>query len=294
MTRSTFVLGLVAVLACLAPVANAQSFQMDTDPFQAGIQNSLTVAQGDQFEVHIVATNVNNLLGWSADVVFDPALLELQDSKANPGDLDFDSKLQFSELNQAIGFYVENAQTHDPDWPLTDLNSNECFVDDSGNKSGVLLDLDGDNFLSFKELNRVIGEYVDDVKDPDGTTQRVVYWTDKIFGRAGFDYNESVSVADPPSFSNTGGDNEGIVKDLVGVLLARPEVVQSGVRTDFGFDTDTLGDAVLMTLSFEALAAGQATIGFDNAVYINEAFQDVDTDVIPVASTSDATITITE
>lgn len=289
MTRRTICCVVVALALCTTGAMAQPTFTFDFDPFTDGMQEQTTATVGDRFEVNIVMQGVDDLLGYSTSVSFDPDLLSLMDVRENPGDLNFDSKVSLSELNNVIGFFVQNIKTG-RNWVLTS-DTDECFIDGNQNKSGVLVDLDGNNQLSLSELNRVIGDFVDDIKDPTGATQRIVYWTDLLASRQGFGFNESVEVSDPPAISNKGQVGEGIVQDITGVLLARPDVAETE-RLGFGYDTSTLGPAHLVTLKFEAKAAGTPQLNFVDPVYILEDFADINTDVKTDAQKGVGAITI--
>jgi hypothetical protein len=303
MAKKGLLLALSLMVAALPGLAQTPAFNFDVDPVTDGIQTSTTVAVNDQFIVHVVMTDADRLLGYSFDVDFDPAVLELVAVLENPGDLDFSGIVGLDEVGAAIDFFIEN-QTRPIPWPLTaeDTTIDEQFtfprdeVTGDGPRNGVVLDDNGDNVLGLDEIGRVIDQFVLD-QLPDTEENRalgkVTYWTDLAAERTTFDFNESVEIFDPPQLSNAAGTDPGSIDDITGVLLARPAAVDGGTGTRPGFGLS--GDLVLVTLRFRAIAAGTATLSFpgepDEPVYINEDFTSL-TDVISVITNGSATITV--
>ena len=279
------------------------TYNIDLDTVQAGVQTTKTVNVNDEFLVQVVMTGADRLLGYSFDVDFPEDVLDLVAAYENPGDLNFDSLVGLDEVGASIDFFIENAGRPVP-WPLTaeDPADPQQFIyprdpgTDEGPRNGVLLDANGDNQLGLDEIGRLIDEFILDARPDDAESRalgKTTYWTDLAAARAG--ENESVEIADPPALSNVGGTPPGRVNDSPAVLLARPDRVVDGTRPGVGLS----GDLVLITLRFKAKAAGQATLAFvheggEHPVYINEDFQDINTDVIDVleANTPSSVVTI--
>lgn len=289
MSKQMIFYGLVLVVGLGTAPASAQILRFDFEPFTPGIQDTTTVSAGQAVEVNIVMTDIDDLLGYSTDVLFNADLLDLMDVRENPGDLNFDSQVDGLELNDVISFFIDNALNPPglPLWDADDPDNPDVFEDHLGHRSGILLDLDGDEILSGPELNRLIFQFISDVRDSQGTSERVLYWTDLLFNRGGVEANESVEIADPPSKSNLPSTQAGEILDITAVLLARPN--DKGVG--YGYDTSVYGDAVLVTLRFQAKTSGAAILSFRDPVYILETFQNIETDVLN-ASGVDGTITI--
>lgn len=288
MSKRGLLIGLTLLVMAMPGWAQP-TYNFDLEPVTPGIQTASQVAVNDVFLVNVVMTNALDLLGYSFDFDFPEGLLELIAVYENPGDLNFDSIVALDELAATINFFIANL-TRDPRWPLTsDEGDPEQFLFE-GARAGVVLDMNADNDLGLDELSLVINEYILDLQGSGQT-----YWTDIAYGRDNGGPNESVEIADPPGLSNAGMPGAGRVNDITAVLLARPDRVVGNVRPDFGVD----GDLVLVTLKFKALAVGSAVLSFvhegdEHPVYIDENFQNIETDVIDVleANTPSSTITI--
>lgn len=122
------VAGVMLLLSAIAPaLAQDTSIGVDADP--AGnsattlgiIDECITVASGDTFEVDIFVRDVTDLLAWSAYLETDPAVVQVVDrdvelfQAANEGSNVFDGSEQTPDTD---GFYSLNAvDTADPPAP---------------------------------------------------------------------------------------------------------------------------------------------------------------------------------
>jgi hypothetical protein len=308
MAKQGLLIALSLAIAALPALAQTPAYNFDVDTVTDGVQTSTTVNVNDQFLVQVVMTDADRLLGYSFDVDFDPSILELVAVYENPGDLNFNGDTEFAEVGAAIDFFIDN-QLRPEKWPLTadDINDDQQFtfprdeVTGDGPRNGVVLDDNGNNNLDFAEVGRLIDEFIlDQLPDTDENRAKgkVAYWTDLAAARPEFDFNESVEIFDPPQLSNAGSveGTPGRINDITGVLLARPDAVDPGTGTRPGYGLS--GDLVLVTLKFEAIAAGSSTLAFPGAdpedeypVYIDEDFTGLD-DVISSTSNGTATVTV--
>jgi hypothetical protein len=275
MTRTLLLAAGIIALA-VTPALAAPVYHLNLN----GTDDTVSVSVNEQIKARLHMTEADRLLGFSTDIHFDNTKLSLFSIVEHPGDLNFSGDVSFEEVNNAINFFLDNFSRETP-FPLTGTSESdpEQFTDSEGRHSGVVLDMNGNNSLDFEEVNTVINDFLDVFAGSS-----VVYWTDVVAAREAAEGKpgESVEVFDPPEASNTGGANPGVIRDITGVLLARPEKVQQGTRPGFGFT----GDANLATLIFtinQGVAAGtDTTITFENSVYIDEDFQDINSDVIPI------------
>ena len=267
----------LAVSLCLvllgAGMASAQMFNVDLDAADSDIDKAHDVNKGGTVTANIVVSGVEDLLGLSADILFDATeVLELTDIQAVFGDLDFSSDIPYQEIFNLISFYVSETPVDE-------------FVDFNGNQSGIIVDKNRDNEFDYSEIFAAISQYV--LKDSGGTQ----FWTDQLVNDESRDHmNESVPVFDPVAKSNTGGEHPGLIEDITAVLLRRPDGSEGGTTaTGFGYDCGTYGNAIVCTLRFKVKSdapTGASVISFGKSVMIDENFSNIDTDIIVVPNES--------
>jgi len=244
-----------------APMVGAQNVDLDMDAATfTTFEDEVTVNNGDKFKVNLIVEGAADMTGVSVDVQFDSAALALRSVKEVPGDLDFSGSIQsVEELTSIISQFLNEQNDF---LGTTNLST---FVDGHGRSSGVVIDVNGDNKInSIEELTVIINEFLEEQNS--FLTAVTPYWTRAVL-QAGED-RESVEVFDPVGKSNAGGDNPGIIDDITSVLLRRP-------GADFSFT----GNAIVVTLEFEALQTGTHTFSFPQAVWIDTLFSDLETDV---------------
>lgn len=267
MTRKAC-LGLVLAAVVLAAPAFGETFQIDLNGSTPSVDQSISAAKGSTLTVNLVVSNAVDLMGVSADVLFDATnALELTDIQSTFGDLDFSSIVSFQEIMKLISFYL--AET-----PV------DQFVDTNGNHSGILVDKNRDNIFGFTEIMSGVSQYV----AAEGGTQ---YWTMNLAndGARGSHSNESVPVFDPTAKSNVGGQHPGLIEDITAVLLRRPEGSTGGApAAGFGYDAANYGGApaIICTLKFKVKSTAPAStdLTFGKSVMIKENFANIDTDII--------------
>lgn len=266
-------LGVFLCVLMLAGMAQAQTFVLDLDASTPAIDQTRQVAKGATFKVNLVVTGAEDLLGVSADVLFDAtSVLELTDIESTFGDLDFSGIVGIQEIASIISAFINGTPIDQIEYP-------------AGVYPGILLDKDRSGVFGITEVADAIGQFV----RGDGGTQ---YWTTlvskdadrKVDGQM----NESVSVFDPVAKSNAGGEHPGLIEDITAVLLRRPEANEGGApATGFGYDAATYGPAIVCTMTFKvknAAPTGDATLNFGKSVFIDELFQNIDTDIQDAAN----------
>lgn len=260
-------LGVFLCALVLAGVAQAQTFVLDLDASTPAIEQTRQVAKGETIKVNLVVTGAVDLLGVSADVSFNADALELKDIEANFGDLDFSGIVGIQEIAAIIAAFINGTPVDQIEYP-------------AGVFPGILLDKDRSGVFGITEVADAIGQFV----RGDSGTQ---YWTmlvskdadRKVDGQM----NESVAVFDPVAKSNTGGDHPGLIEDITAVLLRRPEASEGGApAVGFGYSESVYGPAIVCTMTFQvknAAAAGDTALSFGKSVFIDELFQNIDTDI---------------
>lgn len=268
MTRKVC-LGLFLAAIVLAAPAFGETFNIDLNPSTPAPDTSIQAAKGSTLTVNLVVTNAVDLMGVSADVLFDATnALELTDIQSTFGDLDFSSIVSFQEIMKLISFYLAETAV-------------DQFVDQNGNHSGILVDKNRDNIFGFTEIMAGVSQYV----AAEGGTQ---FWTMNLAndGNRTAHSNESVPVFDPVAKSNVGGQHPGLVEDITAVLLRRPEGSTGGASaTGFGYDSANYGGApaIICTMKFKVKSTaptGQTSLTFGKSVMIRETFADINNDII--------------
>jgi hypothetical protein len=223
--------------------------------------NTKTVSVGEQFKAYLVVKGAVDMTGVSVDINFDNTGLELIDITEVPGDLNFAGMIDLNkEVVEIINQFVAEFNF--------EADDNKGFTDGWGRFSAVVYDKNGDGYTDLnEEVIPVINQFVDEFNFADP-----VYWTQEVLYTSEFD--ESVEVFDPVSKSNTGGANPGVIDDITAVLLKRPDRPDTA---PFGYS----GNAVVVTLTFKALAAGSYQLGLSQdggaaPKYIDNTFQSLD------------------
>lgn len=208
------ILGLVlAVGLLLAPGVFAQSagtLELDADLSTPGIQapGAYSLSSGGNIVLYLVLTGVQDLVGVSADVKFDPNVLQLvgsgQGVTEDRGDVNFDGKVNVFDIVTLIA---------------------ERQARDSGSTPITYYDLNEDGSVNVFDIVR-------NINNRQSADTGVNFWTNTRAGAMALPQEtESVEI-----FDNNAPN--GLLDDLVAVLLISPV---GGVRNDTGrgFDSDT-------------------------------------------------------
>lgn len=266
-------LGILVAVLLIGSSAYAETFQVDLDASTTAVEQTLQVNAGGTVTANLVVTGAENLLGVSADVLFDATnALELTDIQATFGDLDFSSVVGFQEIVGIIGWYLSGDDV-------------ENLVDPFGNNSGIIVDKDRNGTFGFTEVIDSISQYLQGANGVQYWTTELATDTDRQTHQ-----NESVPVFDPVAKSNVGGEHPGLIEDITAVLLRRPEGSEGGTTASgFGYDSSKYGNAIICTLKFKVkndAPAGDTLLSFGKSVYISEDFTDIDTGIKTAANES--------
>ena len=241
-----------------ASVAQAATpvVELDLDPSTPEINRELTVNAGGwdyerTFEVYLIVRDASWMTGLAVDIAFDSEALELLDIREVPGDLNLSGDLQEVEEVRAIHLQYE--------MELSGEREFEDFRDGWGRASAVVYDTNQNQQTDWSEVFAVEQEFL---AQSDGTA--IPYWTRLVLGTG--EYDESVETFDPPAWSNTGGQNPGLIDDFSSVLLKRPD------RTaPFGFSGDAIAAKLTFRLRSES-APGIYFFGFPEAHWMDKNF----------------------
>jgi dockerin type I repeat protein len=242
--RSLF--GMVLVLTLLVvPASFAQragTLNLDADILTAGIQTpgDYSIAAQGNIVLYLTLVDVDDMIGVSADITYDPAVLKLlgdgQGLTEDRGDLNFDGAVNVTDILQVV---------------------NERKARDGGADPIDYYDINDDGAANVTDILRV-------VKNRQAADTGVNFWTNTRSGATVLTWptgevpTESVEIFDN-NVSN------GLIDDLVAVLLIRPNTSGVRVDTDRGFTSDgtrpdpATQNAVIARLEFEVLAASPTT-----------------------------------
>lgn len=212
------------------------------------------------FRCTLILPAVQNLIGLSCDLRFNPDVLNVVSINEARGDLNFDGRVNVADvltIGERSGSFVGS----NPEWTYFDLDS-------SGTSTGVLDSADIDVLLPLIESN------------PD-----TLFWTANPDASSLEIIRESVEIFEDPAVSNS----NGFIDDIAVVLLRRPEVAIEG----FGFD----GDARIVDIEFVIVGGdtGQpASITLEDGVILDEgSVVNEDGSLESVNTPTNQTITIT-
>jgi len=255
-----------------SPIFDAGGAVVDAD---SDIDTARTVSVGEDVSTLVRLNGAQDLLGVTFDFGWSPAnALRVKDIRETRMDLDFSGTQDFPEVDRIVQFFLDAIAN-----PPANVDLFTYAYDDGTGQittePGVLMDGDGDHELSFPELDSYVAEFIDNIPGSD-----VPFWTEVVSRRATPEFNESVEIFDTVADINLASGGT----DNTAVLLRRPDVAAAG----FGFD----GDAIILEIVFEALAAGPATISITNAQGIDENFADIITDVQPITVGGDSVLTV--
>lgn len=253
-----------------SPIFDPGGNVVDAD---SDIDTARTVSVGATVRTLVRLNGTQNLLGVTFDFGWSPSnALRVRDIRETRMDLDFSGQQDFPEVDRIVQFFLDAIVAP----PANVDNFSYTYNDGTGSittQPGVLMDFDADGELSFPELDAYVGEFIANIPGTD-----IPFWTEVVGRRNGF--NESVEIFDTVADINTNSGGS----DNTAVLLRRPDTPAAG----FGFD----GDAIILEIVFEALAAGNVTLNITNAQGIDENFADINTDVKPIANVVSSTLTI--
>lgn len=229
----------VASPAVMAVGLNQTTVRIDLDTNAPGTQTTNAAspwAVGQSYLTHLVLEPTNpgpgviieDLTGISADVEFDPNILELVDIYELKGDVNFDG---FQDVTDMVTIFQSAA------------------FDTSREDEGYIgyYDIDRDDFVDVTDMVRIFQSEQFDTAGGE-------YWTNN----EGEFVRESVEIFDDPRLSNTGGAHPGFIDDVVAVLLLRPDANNDGFADDgSGFNTNAWSGerAVIATMQFRVKAA---------------------------------------
>lgn len=189
-----------------------------------------------RFRCTLVLPDVENLIGLSCDLRFNPSVLQVVSIHEARGDLNFDGRVNISDvltIGERFGDFIGS----NPEWTYFNL-------DNTGSSAGILDGGDVDALLPLLESN------------PD-----TLFWTANPDASNLDSIRESVEIFEDPLTSNS----NGLIDDIAVVLLRRPEVPVEG----FGFD----GDARIVDIEFEIIGgdSGQeVSITLEDGVILDE------------------------
>ena len=205
--------GIALIIAlALAPTVfaqNAGTLELDADLFTPGIQapGPYSLASGGNIVLYLVLTNVEDLIGMSTDIKFDPNVLQLAGAglgvTEDRGDVNFDGKVNMFDIVELI---------------------TERQARGSGATPIAYYDLNEDGNVDVFDVVRV-------VNNRKAADSGVNFWTNTRAGAMALPQAaESVEIFDNDA-------PNGLLDDLDAVLLISPV---GGVRndTDRGFDSD--------------------------------------------------------
>lgn len=202
------VLAVGLLLAPMGMAQNAGTLKFDADILTPGIQapGNYSLAAGGNIVLYLVLEGVEQMIGVSTDIKFDPAVLQLvgsgQGITEDRGDVNFDGRVDVFDIVRLI---------------------NERQSRDTGNPPIAYYDLNEDAAINVFDIVRVIG-------NRQQADSGVNFWTNTRGGATALTWpgtgpaTESVEIFD----NNV---TNGLIDDLVAVLLIRPE---GGVRNDTG------------------------------------------------------------
>lgn len=249
---------------------------VDTD---ADIDKTLSVAPGATFKTLVRVNGAEDLLGVTFDFGFDQSVIQVDAIRETLLDLDFSGTQEFKEVNDSINFFLAGAMSGDSSVDGFMYSYNDG-TGDITTQPGILLDWENnDGNFDFKEINESINQFLRIAQ-----TTETPFWTQVVAARGG--KNESVEIFDTAAEINATGQ----ATDNTSVLLRRPETPAAG----FGFDSATLGSAIILEVSFRAVGTtGQSTdITITNSQGIDENFANVNTDIKTLAVDGPSTVTI--
>jgi hypothetical protein len=248
------------------------------DP-DSDIDTSLSVAPNAVFKTLVRVNGAENLLGVTFDFGFNASVLQVDAIRETLLDLNFSGTQEFKEINDSINFFLAGAMSGDPSVDGFMYSYNDG-TGDITTEPGILLDWENnDGNFDFKEINEAINQFI-----RIANTTETPFWTQVVAARGGF--NESVEIFDTAAEINAAGQ----ATDNTSVLLRRPDTPAAG----FGFDSATLGSAIILEVSFRAVggAGTSSDITISNAQGIDENFADVNTDIQSLAVTGPSTVSV--
>ncbi len=186
-------------------------FQTTLDDTQtvSVIENS-PVIENNRFTVTLVLSGVENLCGVNCDIKFDPAVLKVVDIHEARGDLNYDGRSNIADiltLGERFGDEV------------TDENGFEYF---NRNKEG-----DSANIIDMADISTVL----------PFLNERNLFWTSNANNNLDT-IRESVEIFPTPEViqNHANETGEGLIDDIVAVLLPREHPVSGFAPEGFGFD----------------------------------------------------------